>query len=48
MPFELADGDYMLTARLTEPDSSAVISFANDGYVEALNGYRLGTITIER
>lgn len=48
MPFELADGDYMLTARLTEPDSNNVISFANDGYVEALNGYRLGTITIER
>lgn len=48
IPFELKDGDYMLTARLTEPDSGESISFANDGYVEALSGYRLGTITIER
>ena len=48
MPSELDDGHYMLTASLKDPDRGEIVPFANDGYVEALQGYRIGTITIER
>lgn len=48
VPFDLEDGDYTLTASLTEPDSREIISFANDGYTDELQGYKLGTVTIKR
>lgn len=47
-PFDLEDGDYVLTAVLKEADMEEVISFANDSFREDLNGYQLGTITIQR
>jgi len=47
-PFDLEDGEYILTAALKETDSEKIISFANDSFRKELNGYQLGTITIKR
>ena len=47
-PLNLEDGTYILTAVLKDTQNKEIFSFANSSFQAALNGYKLGEITIKR